>query len=254
MALGGVPMKMAKPSARAKRTVASIYEAAAQATSADARKALASWAAKSEAEARIRAVVSLAETEPGVPITLDALDADPFILNVANGTLDLRSGELRTHDRADLITKLAPVMYDPEARSSVWDRFLERVQPDPEMRTFLQRAAGYTLTGSVREEVLFFPHGCGSNGKTRFLEALGATLGPDYARTADFSLFVVQAHEGPRNDIARLVGVRYVRSVEVDDGRRLAEALVKALTGGDPSLHGSCSARRSSSYLSSNRG
>lgn len=150
-----------------------------------------------------------------------------------NGTVDLRTGKLREHRREDLITRLASVEFDPDAQRSLWDDFLRRVLPDPNLRSFVQRAAGYSLTGLTSEEVLFFPYGPTATGKSSFLAALGATLG-DYAAVADFETFLDRnGAGGPRNDIARLVGRRLVASQEVNDGQRLAEGLVKQLTSGD---------------------
>src|ERR1019366_1606751 len=104
---------------------------------------------------------------------------------------------------------------------------------DRELAAFLARAVGYTLTGDTREEVLFFAHGPGATGKSTFLEAIKGSLG-DYAATADFETFLRKRGDAPvRSDVARLAGARLVVSVEVNDGRQLAEGLVKTLTGGD---------------------
>jgi putative DNA primase/helicase len=111
-----------------------------------------------------------------------------------------------------------------------------RVVPDPEVRAFLQRAVGYSLTGRTDAEVLFMIQGPGATGKTTFLEAIKAVLG-DYAVTADPDTFLKRIGDGGiRNDIARLAGARFVSSVEVDQGKRLAESLVKRMTGGDTLL------------------
>ena len=136
--------------------------------------------------------------------------------------------------RADLITRLCPVQYDPAARSPVWDRFLEQATgSDRDVSKFLQRAIGYSLTGATTEEVLFFVHGPGGSGKSTFLEAIKAVLG-EYGKSADFETFISRRDAGTiRNDIAELAGRRFVVSIEVDEGKKLAEGLVKLLTGGD---------------------
>jgi putative DNA primase/helicase len=217
----------------AKATVATIYEEAARAPEEN-RKALARHAAASESEARIRAMVSLTQSEPGIPVRPADLDADPFSLNVLNGVVDLRTGALKPHQRLDLITRLAPVPFDPDARFELWESFLVHATGgDAELSSFLQRATGYSLTGDPREEVLFFVHGPTAAGKTTFAEALKGALG-DYSTTADFETFLARRDSsGPRNDVARLHAARFVVSVEVEEGRRLAEGLVKMLTGGD---------------------
>ena len=191
-------------------------------------------ARKSEGSQGITNMLKEAGCIPGVAVLPDELDRDPFLLNVLNGTIDLRTGELRPHRREDLITRLAPVEYDPAARSPLWEQFLdEATGGDQQLQEFLQRAAGYSLTGDTGEEKLFFVHGPAAAGKSTFLEALKATLG-DYAKSADFESFIQRRESGAvRNDIAELAGRRFVVSIEVDEGKKLAEGLVKTLTGGD---------------------
>lgn len=219
---------------RAKLTVRAMYTDVANCDNDDERKRILAWARASESEARLRAMVNLAASEEAVVVRATDLDGDRFLLNVLNGTIDLRTGELRPHDRADLITKLAPVPYAPDARSERWERFLVRVTgQDDELLAFLQRTAGYTMTGATDEEILPFLHGPGATGKTTTVEAIKAVLG-DYASTADFESFLARRGDaGIRNDIARLAGARMVVSVEVEDGKRLAEGLIKQITGGD---------------------
>jgi putative DNA primase/helicase len=219
---------------RASNTVRMVYEEAAAIEEYDRRTKVARHAERSESQTRLRAMVSLAESQQGIAVIPGQLDADPYLLNVANGTLDLRTGQLRTHSRDDLITKLAPVIFDPTAYCPEWERFLKTTTGgDRELEGFLKRIAGYSLTGDTREEVLFFVQGPAATGKSTFVEALLATLG-DYGMSADFETLLVRTHPGgPRNDIARLAGSRLVACVEVDDGQQLAHSLVKRLTGGD---------------------
>jgi putative DNA primase/helicase len=214
----------------AKETVRGIYREAAAAEDEDRRKALAKHAAASESEARIRAMVELAKSE--VPISPDELDADPWLLNVQNGTINLRTGELREHRREDLITKLAPVEYDPGATAPTWEAFLERVLPGKELRAFVQRAVGYSATGDTSEQCMFIHHGPGANGKSTFQETVAAALG-DYAMRTPTETLLVKRSGGVPNDVARLKGARFVAASETEEGRRLAESLVKDLTGQD---------------------
>jgi putative DNA primase/helicase len=192
------------------------------------------WAKVSESVAKLKAMVEAAQTEPGIPVLNAALDGDPWLLNVNNGTIELRTSTLRPHSRDDLITKLAPVNYRPGARFEFWDRFLDQItSSDLNYREYLQRAFGYAATGSVREEVFFFLYGPGGSGKSTLVKAIEKVLG-DYAATADFDTFVKRPGGGsPRNDIARLDGRRMVLSIEVDEGRELAQGVVKTITGGD---------------------
>ena len=173
----------------------------------------------------MRAMIELSRSRPGIPVKPDQLDVDPWILNVLNGTLDLRNGDVRRHNSEDLITKLCPVEYQLDAGYAGWDEFLNRILPDSDVRSFVQRAAGYSITGLTTEEVLFFPFGPTATGKSTFLRAFSGTLG-DYAAVADFDTFLEHTRSGASNDIARFAGKRLVLSVEVSDGARFAEGLV----------------------------
>jgi putative DNA primase/helicase len=190
-------------------------------------------ARQSESSAAISNALREVGCIPGISVTPDDLDRNAFLLNCRNGTVNLYSGELCAPRREDLITKLAPVVYDPAATCPTWDRFLAEVfEPHPDIPEFLQRAAGYSLTADSREECLFLLWGSGRNGKGVLLATLCSALG-DYAGTADFSAFLVRRNEGPRDDIANMRGRRLVRAEESDERARMAEGIVKTLTGGD---------------------
>ena len=198
---------------------------------AEERDPLVQHALGSESSARISAMTLLAQAL--LPVATEALDCDPDLLNCDNGTLDLRTGELRPHDRADYLTRLAPVAYDADAGCPRWDAFVLRCMGgDEALAGFLQRAVGYSLTGHTGEQALLLLYGTGANGKSTFLESIRALLG-DYATQADFTTFLKREGEGVRNDLARLVGTRLVSAVEAEAGAPLAEALVKQVTGGD---------------------
>jgi putative DNA primase/helicase len=216
----------------AKETIASIYREAANTADEATRKELARHAMRSESERAIAAMISLARSDPGIPVHPDQLDADGFLLNVLNGTIDLRTGELREHRREDLITKIAPVPYDPHAKAPTWTAFLEHVLPREELREFVQRASGYSATGDTSEQCMLIHHGPGANGKSTFQETVATALG-DYAlRTPTETLLAKRSGSVP-NDVARLKGARFVTASETEEGRRLAESLIKDLTGQD---------------------
>jgi len=218
---------------RAKEAVQSIYAEAAETADEKKRQDLEKHALKSEANARIKAMIESAQSEPGIPVLPDELDADLWLLNCLNGTLDLRTGELREHRREDRITKLIPVEYDPEATAPTWDAFLQRIMDGNEdLIAFLQRAVGYSLTGDVGERVLFFLHGRGANGKSTFLETVRALLG-DYAQRAPTETLLARRSGNIPNDVARLRGARFVSASESEEGKRLNEPLIKEVTGGD---------------------
>jgi putative DNA primase/helicase len=190
--------------------------------------------ARSESRSGIESMVVLAQTETAIPVRPDDLDAAPWSLNVLNGTLDLRTGHLRNHHREDLLTKLAPVTYEPKAKCPTWLAFLDRVMAgDKDLVRFLQRAVGYSLTGSAREQCLFILYGTGANGKSTFLGTISQLLGEYASSTPTETLLVKTGGGGIPNDVARLKGARFVSAIEAEDGRRLAEALIKQMTGGD---------------------
>ena len=214
----------------AKETVSSIYQEAAAASDDETRKELGKHATRSEAGPRIKEMVDLARSD--VPIMPDELDASPDLLNTESGTIDLRTGELREHRHEDLITKIAPTKYRPDACAPIWEAFLKRVLPGEELRAFVQRAVGYSATGDTSEQCVFINHGGGANGKSTFQEAIAAALG-DYAMRAPTEMLLAKRSEGVPNDIARLKGARFVSASETEEGRRLAESRIKDLTGQD---------------------
>jgi putative DNA primase/helicase len=196
------------------------------------RPALRAWATKSEGHDRLRSMIALAQSEHGVPIHVSELDRDPFLLGVRNGVVNLRSGGLRVPRREDLITKLAPVEYHPDATCPTFDCFLERILPSASVRAFVQRLAGYMLTGDISEQCFVTAYGTGANGKSTFVEAMHAMLG-DYAMKTEMATLLHKDQDNVRNDLARLRGARLVSSVEIARSRRLNEQLIKELTGGD---------------------
>lgn len=179
-------------------------------------------------------LVRLAQSHPSFCLE-SGFDRDPWSFNVANGTIDLRTGILRPHNRSDLITKISPISYDPSSDCPTWCALVERIMlGDVDLAAFLQRAIGYCLTGETREQVLFILHGTGANGKSTFVETIQAMFG-DYAMTTPSETLLDQNRGGgtPNNDVARLRGARLVTANETEDGRKLAISKVKDLTGGD---------------------
>jgi putative DNA primase/helicase len=188
---------------------------------------------KSQSLGRLEAMLTLAQSEPGIPVLPEDLDKDPWLFNVQNGTINLRTGDCRPHRRGDLLTKLAPVNYDQEALCPTWDRFLDRIMAgNKDLIDFLRRAAGYSLTGSVREQCLFFLYGSGANGKSTFLSTVQALVG-DYGIQSHSELLMARTREVHPTERSDLYRKRLVSCVEVDQGRRMAESLVKQLTGGE---------------------
>lgn len=215
---------------KARMTVRRIYGEAEGEPDDKRRMELARHAKASESRRSISAMVDLSRHL--LAIRVSDLDSDPWLLNVANGILDLRTGELRPHESAALLTKLVPVSYDADAQAPTWDRFLARVVPSEANREYLQHFIGYSLTGTTRDHILPLLYGCGRNGKSTFIEAIRGVLG-DYSFQAPQSLLMAQRYGTPGSDRADLAGRRLAVCTETEEGAALAEATVKSLTGGD---------------------
>jgi len=190
------------------------------------------WATRSESAASLGASVKLARTLPGIAITPDVLDCDRWALNVENGTLNLRAGTLRPHNPEDLNTQMSGTRWEPEPAAPVFHKFLREILPDAEVRDYVQRSIGYTLTGDVSEQVLLIATGGGANGKSTLIGAMLQTLG-DYGVTAPKDLLVQTRHEPHPTSMTRLYRARMAAAVETELGAKLAEAQIKQLTGGD---------------------
>jgi len=205
-------------------------EAQNPAITEDEQTAVLRWAAQSEAAAKRKNMLELAEVEKGIAIAADKLDADPWTLVVENGTLDLRSGMIRESRAEDLNTKSAAVAYNPAATCPNWIRHIEFVTGgDQVLARYLQRAVGYSLTGSIVEQKVLFLHGDGANGKNTFMDVIAAMLG-DYAMAADENFLSGDHHEHP-TQLAVLRGKRLVYADETDEGKKIKESRIKHLTG-----------------------
>lgn len=194
-------------------------------------KLLLNWAQASEQGNAIQQSLKL--TAPLVTLDATGLDSHDFLLNVENGTLDLRTGQLRPHDPRDLLTKLAPVKYDADAEARRWRSFINEIMDGRErLVRFLQKALGYSLIGLVNEQVLFFAFGTGQNGKTTLLEAMLEVLGSDYVAKAAPDLLMSSKFGGSRHsEIADLRGARIVICQEVADRKMFDSQRLKELTG-----------------------
>jgi putative DNA primase/helicase len=212
----------------AKQTALEIFD---EVKDAENRDQLYKHAKRSQSKNAVQAMEWLARSE--APASITQFDGDPMLLNVANGTLDLRTGELRPHTHADLITKLAPVVYDREADCLTWRATLERIfAGDGEIIEYLRRLVGYGLTGLSVEQVIHFLWGMGANGKSTVSELVQEMLG-DYAVVCSPDMIMSRRHGSIPNDVARLRGVRLAMMNETGQGARFDEAKLKDLTGGD---------------------
>ena len=225
----------AKVMSLAKETARNILREAADEKDDEQRKALIKHAMRSESDRRLTAMVSLAQSEPGIPVKGNELNTNPWLFNCLNGTVDLRTGELLPHNREDLITIISPMIYDPNAPCELWIRFLDRVTGNnAELAQYLQRAVGYSLTGDMRAQVLFFLYGLGNNGKSTFITTIRKVIA-GYGATAPVDMFLAKdkTARGPKEELANLQGKRFVAASEVEVGRRLAVVVIKEMTGGE---------------------
>lgn len=197
------------------------------------------WARKQRMRPKIAAARDVLQAYPAVHSTMDAFDQPQMLLNLANGIVDLETGQLRAHDRSLYLMQQSPICYDPNATCPMWDKFLAGVMPDPDRRAYLARVVGYSLTADTGEQVMFIHHGEGQNGKGVFMRVVMALLG-EYAQAVPASTLMAKHGDGGiPNDIARMVGKRLLSTSETSRtsegrGKPLDEELVKRLTGEDP--------------------
>ena len=217
----------------AKDVPISMLQQAAATEKEGLRRKLAEWAIESEAASALRAMAALVKSEPGIPISTDDLDADKWLLNVRNGTLDLRTGELLPHTPNDLITMLAGTDYEPDATAPNWERFISSIMcEDEEMIAFLQRFCGYMLTGCTHEQCFAFLSGGGENGKGTLTETLAALMG-SYASSISQSAIMVKSGDTIPHEWAGMRGKRLAFCGEIEVSKTIDSALVKTLTGED---------------------
>ncbi len=195
-------------------------------------KALLRNVRKAESAPGVAATLKLASTEPGVAIDHEALDADPWLLNVRNGTIDLRTGERRPHDPSDLLMMMAEADYEPDATAPTWDDFLAATLPDPDVRAFVRRLCGLALVGVQIEHVLVICLGGGANGKSTMTKVVADVLG-DYAIVAARDVLLALKHDAHPTAKADLFRRRFAHSGELPPAAKLDEAQAKELTGGD---------------------
>ncbi|WP_423408047.1 phage/plasmid primase, P4 family [Heyndrickxia sp. MSNUG] len=221
----------------AAKTFRALYQESRTVDDESRQKQLYEWAKK--CERRSVRINSILDARPMVSVKKTEFDAHKYLFNCDNGVIDLKTGKLLPHDRELLLTKISRISYNPEAECPNWTTFLNSIFKDSDGNTnfelinFLQKAVGYTLTGDITEQVMFFLYGTGRNGKSTFINTIQTLLG-DYGRQTNSDTFIKKKNDtGINNDIARLDGARFVSAVESEDGQQLSESLVKQITGGE---------------------
>ncbi|TCP32159.1 putative DNA primase/helicase [Scopulibacillus darangshiensis] len=220
-------------------TFRKLYKEAAETDEDDKtrRKQLYEWAQK--CERRSVRINSILDSRPMVSVKKNEFDSHKFLFNCENGIVDLKTGKIMPHDRGKLFTKISHVAYEKDADCPNWKAFLESIfkdesgNVDHEVINFMQKAVGYSLTGDISEQVMFFLFGNGRNGKSTFINTVQTLLG-DYGRQTNSDTFIKKKNDNAiNNDIARLDGARFVSAVESEEGQQLSESLVKQITGGE---------------------
>lgn len=179
----------------------------------------------------VAAVERLAKADRIIAGTVDQWDADPWLLNTPKGIVDLRTGKISEHDHRLYQSKTAAV--GPGGNCPLWQKFLDRItDKDQELKKFIQRVIGYSLSGDTSEHALFFFFGTGANGKSVVIDTIASILG-SYQRTAPIETFTASNRDSHPTELASLQGARLVTATETEEGRRWAESKIKALTGGD---------------------
>jgi putative DNA primase/helicase len=188
---------------------------------------------QSESARRRKALIEVASWIPELNIKADDLDKDHWLLNVQNGTINLKTGEIREQRQEDFITRIANVEYDPNADCPAWKKFIREIMNyNTELISFIQTAVGWAITGDTSEQTMFILFGTGANGKSTFLNTIMNLLG-DYAIATPTETFMKKIGDQITNDIARLRGTRFVTTTEAEHGKRLSEPLIKQITGND---------------------
>lgn len=179
---------------------------------------------------------SIKDLMPLVPAEREEFDRHKYLFNCSNGILNLQTGKMQQHDRELRLSKLANVEFDEKAQCPTWLSFLQQIfKGDNDLIDYMQRLVGYSMTGDISEQGMYFLVGGGSNGKSTFINIIKSMMG-DYGLQTKSDTFIKKKNDGANNDIARLVGSRFVSAVESEEGEKLQESLVKTITGGEPIL------------------
>lgn len=196
------------------------------------REKFEAWILSQKMAGKYYAAAEVAKDFEAMNQTAKDFDANPYLLGVQNGTVDLRTGQLRAGTQEEMIATVVPVAYDPEAKAPRFHEYLEESMPDPEVRAYLQRVMGYSITGETVEQLMFIHHGETNNGKSVLMDIMRKVLG-DWAGGADPKALIETRSEQHSTHIASLAGPRMLLMSESARGARLADTLIKNVTGGD---------------------
>ena len=220
---------------KAFEVVKSIKTEALETSDIFKKQELLKWSKQSQSNNKILSMINMASKHEDIVVSMSDFDKDINLINCVNGVVDLRTKTLLDNPKHRLLSKLANVSYNPKAKAPVFNKFMNQIfDNDRELIQWVQRAIGYSLTGSVSEQKLFYAYGTGSNGKSTLFEIILDILA-DYSKTTDFETFVIKQRTGVREleAIGELKGIRFVLASETENRGSFNEAIVKKLTGGD---------------------
>ena len=212
------------------------YREAVNIADLELREKVAKWAIGSEQRARLEAMIAIAKALKPIADSGESWDSNGWLFCVTNGVIDLKTGLLRDGKQEDMITRQAPVAYNPKAKAPLWQVFLGRITDgDTKLQSYLRRAVGYSLTGDNKNQVFFLAYGLGNNGKSTFLNTIRKVMG-EYSHKLDVDDIMLKdkrAGGGAKEGLADLQGKRFVLASEIQDGKHLDVGLIKDMTGGE---------------------
>lgn len=213
-----------------------IYAEAAKTSDDDERKDVIKWGRASESRQKLSAMVELTKSDPRIHTFPEHYDAGLHLLNCRNGTVDLRTGELKPHRREDFITRMIDIDYEPHAKAEKWESFIKQIIPDDATREFVQQAVGYSADGTQDEQLFIFCYGEGNNGKSTFINAIKDVFGP-YAAECEPDLFMQRKYgrdsKSPDEEVGNLYKKRFVSCTELEGNETMSVSILKRATGGE---------------------
>lgn len=220
----------------ARKIVQGMYDEISRFQDSDDKKNFLKFVLKTESANGISNMLKLAESEPGIPILPESFDTDPMLFNIQNGTIDLRTGKFKEHNQDDCITKISPVVYDPNATCPTWLLFLDKIfAENKDLIEYEQRKSGYRTTGLTKEEDFDINYGTGGNGKSKFFDEIVYIMGEYHKKINVETIQEISNRDGnsATSDVACLKGVRFVTVSEPKKGMKLDEGRIKDWTGRD---------------------
>ena len=177
--------------------------------------------------------LALAKVDQRILLPVSQLDNDPWIVGAKNAVIELKNDTVREYSRHDYITRTLGCEVDPQATCPRWKQFMEEVFPDSELRHYVHKAIGYTLSGDTREQCFLFCYGTGHNGKSKLLETIEHIFGELSSRAGKGIVSASYRGDYPLRELADIVGARFILASETEEGERLNEGVIKDLTGSD---------------------